>query len=362
MEMVTSALINAQHLASAAEARLLIAISFHFVKARLVYLDKVLQTLAAFPVRRRDIVVFTNTTDNAEQESLRQVFRNAGLVDGRDARLSVETALAHPFNLTWAHKRLISGAFLAPDSPYSHFAYLEDDEQLTLENFAYFLAAREILRPFDNLVPAFLRTEWSDKRGCSVNTDNTAPIMLGQRPFISHGDYAFVAADNPYCGGFILDQELGREYVNSRSFDLKRSRTVNREVHNFGVRERAAMGLTFENPPVPFIYRVVVPVAMSSRLAPHCALLAHLPNNYADHPIYPHGKIAMTDLFAGNFKAENEVALSSFNSTKQKRVRSNHRVRSGFQAMWRGIIINIIDSLRRVKRMIWGPATPKRDS
>jgi hypothetical protein len=348
---VSSLLIESQHRASAAEARLLIAIAFHFVPGRLVYLDQVLRSLAAFPVPKRDIVLFTNTTDPAQQETIRQVLRKAGLVDGHDAKLVVEAALPHPYHLTWGHKRLIAGAFLAPDSPYSHFVYLEDDEQLTFENFVYFLAAREILRPFDNLVPAFLRAEWSAQQECFVNTDNVAPILLAQRPFISGGDCALVAADNPYCGGFILDQDLAREYVHSRSFDLKRSRVISPE----GVRERAAMGLTYENPPAPFVCRVVVPVSISSGLAPPCAWLAHLPNNYAQNPSDLHGKIPMTGLFVGPLDAAKEVTLSSFKSPRQRWSRWTRRFRQNFSAMCRGFKLNILDGLRRVKRMIWGP-------
>lgn len=341
---------------SAREARLLIAISFHFVNGRLVYLEKVLQTLATFPVRSRDIVVFTNTANLAEQGLIRDLFRKAGLVDGRDARIEAEFALPHPFELTWAHKRLITRPFLTPGNLYSHFVYLEDDEELTFENFGYFVAARDILRPFDNLVPGFLRTEWSDDRGCSVTTDNTAPIMLAPRPFISHGDHAFVVADNPYCGGFILDQGLAREYVRSRSFSLKRSRAIAVEMSFYGVRERAAMGLTFENPPAPFVYRIAVPIAFSSRLAPQCALLAHLPNSYANSPAHLHGKIAMTELFSGDLSAENEVKLSSFISTQQKLFRLRQHVRHLFLAMGREVKINTMDVLRSVKRATHGPS------
>ena len=343
---MTSPLINAQRLTSAAEARLLIAITFHFVKDRLGYLDKVLRSLAAFPLSRRDIVVFTNTRKSAEQESVRQLFREAGLHDGGDARLEVKVVLVHPHNLAWAHKKLISGAVLAPDSPYSHFAYLEDDEQLTFENFVYFLAARDILRPFD-LAPAFLRTEWSAERKCYVNTDNTAPIVLTERPFITDGDYAFVGADNPYCGGFILDQDLAREYARSHSFHLRRSRKVS---PFFGVRERSAMGLTFENPPAPFVYRVVVPVSMSSRTAPECAWLAHLPNNYADNPSTPHGKLAMADLFAGNFSAKKEVVLSSFKHTRREWPPAQQPRWQKLRVLCNGLMRNNVERLRRALR------------
>lgn len=291
-------MIDTRHLTAAADARLLVSISFHFAPARLCYLEEVLHTLATFPVKGRDIVVFTNTPDATEQETVLQIFRRTGLVDGLDARLAVEAALPHPYDLTWAHKRLITGAFLAPNSPYTHFVYLEDDERLTFENVAYFLAAREILRPYD-LVPAFLRTEWSPERGSYMNTDNVEPVVLAERPHVLAADHGFVSVDNPYCGAFILDHDLAREYVVSRSFDPDRSA----EVSPFGVRERAAMGLTFENPPAPFVYRVVVPVSIATGIPPHCAWLAHLPNNYAENANEPFGKITMTNLFFGNFNA-----------------------------------------------------------
>jgi hypothetical protein len=291
-------------LSTEADVRLLVAISFHFVPERIRYLEEVLCSLAAFPVTECNIVVLTNTTDLAEQEGLRQIFKNARLVEGDDARLIIQTDLAHPYDLTWAHKRLIPDQFLSPASRYTHFIYLESDERLTFENFAYFLAAREFLRPFA-LVPAFLRTEWDAARGCYVNTDNVTPITLADRPFISAGHHAFIDLENPYCGMFILDRDLAREYVASRSFDPHRSC----EVSPFGVRERAAMGLTFESPPPPFTNRVVVPVSIATHVAPLCAWLAHLPNNYADQAGSLHGKIAMTDLFVGNFNLAAAVDL-----------------------------------------------------
>jgi hypothetical protein len=126
-------------------------------------------------------------------------------------------------------------------------------------------------------------------------------------------------------------------------------------VVHYGVRERAAMGMIFENPPFPFLHRVVVPVAIGAGTAPQCAWLAHLPNNYADNPIYPHAKIAMMALFAGSFDAKREVTLASFQSTPQKILRSVHRVSRNVGAMCRGFRIISFDGLRRVKRRLCGP-------
>jgi hypothetical protein len=305
-------LIDRGHLSMAKDAHLLVAITFHFVFERLRYLEEVVLELAAFPTRGRSIVLLTNTTDVAEQQAIRQVFANAGLA-GHGARVTIERELNHSYDLTWRHKKLIIDEFLAPGSRYTHFVYLEDDERLTFQNFAYFVAARDGLRPF-GLVPAFLRTEWSRSRRVYVNTDNMAPVILTDRPFVSVREHAFIGVDNPYCGAFILDRELAVEYAVSRSFDPK----LSCEVSPFGVRERAAMGLTFEAPPAPFTYRVAVPVRVTTRTAPRCAWLAHLPNNYTDNPETDHGKIAMTDLFAGQFNPAAEAKPRAIHDSSEK--------------------------------------------
>jgi hypothetical protein len=329
-------LIERQCLLTAADTRLLVAISFHFAQERFGYLEEVLRTLANFAVRKRNIVVFTNTADATAQEALRQVFRRAHLADRQDARVMSETNLTHPFDLTWMHKRLITDEFLAPESPYTHFIYLEDDECLTFENFAYFLAARDILRPFA-LVPAFLRTEWSKARRLYVNTDNLSPVILRDRPFVAARGHAFCCADNPYHGAFILDRELAQEYAASRSFDPYRSR----EVIHFDTRERAAMGLTFEAPPPPFTYRVVVPVSIATRAAPRCAWLMHLPDNYANDPDSPFGKIAMTDLFEGDFSPAfrnviNQPPRAGTNSERQVTAKNHYGRAAAAVTAWCG--------------------------
>ncbi len=303
--MVTIEPIDARYSARATKTHLLVAITFHFAADRLGYLEQVLSALAEFAVESLQVVVFTNTTAAAEQEALRRIFHEARLAE-EDSTIATEVALPHPFDLAWSHKRLIVEKFLATGSHYTHFVYLEDDERLIFENFTYFIAARELLRPFD-LVPAFLRTEWSSERGCYVNTDNIAPVDLSRRRFVSAGDTIFVNIENPYCGAFILDRELAREYAASRSIDRDRSREVN---SNWGVRERAAMGLTFEDPPYPFFHRVVVPISMGSQAVPQCAWLAHLPNNYAEDPKDPLGKVGMNDLFSGEIDAKFEVRLT----------------------------------------------------
>ena len=318
-------LIDPVDLEAAARAHLLVAITFHFVERRLGYLEEVLATLAALPVRRKLIAIYTNTTVSNERLAVKQTLARVGLEEGRDAEIIAREALSHPFELTWCHKQLIVNQFCAADSEFTHFVYLEDDERFTFENLAYFIAAREQLRPH-GLVPAFVRTEWSTTIGTYVNTDNQQPIVLRGRPFIRTVHHTFVNLDNPYCGAFVLDRELAREYLSSPSFDQNLSRSVS----SFDVRERSAMGVTFESPPPPFIYRVAVPVAANQRV-PHCAWLAHTPNNYADDPASGFGKIAMTGLIEGELNAADEQGREhSFDCLYPKLEPETYRLLSPF--------------------------------
>jgi hypothetical protein len=100
---------------------------------------------------------------------------------------------------------------------------------------------------------------------------------------------------NPYNPCFILDVELAEEYVRSRSFDREASQAV----CQWGVRERAALGLCLENVPPPFQTRYLVPVSRRTGKLPEFARISHLPNNYANDPRSPLGKVRVDELFVG---------------------------------------------------------------
>ena len=282
-------LFDGSDIAALERAQVLVAITFHFAEQRLTYLEDVLRSLAAFAVQRKHIVIYTNSGDASQHLQIGQAMTRAGLKSGADAEIIAENSLPHPFELTWCHKRLIADVFRAKGSLFTHFIYLEDDERLTFENFAYFVAAREHLKPH-GLIPAYVRTEWSLGRACHVNTDSPAPTSLRRRCFVRVAGAAFINLDYPYCGAFILDQELAREYVASPAFDREQSKAIS----PFEVRERAAMGLTFSSPPSPFTCRAAIPVLDNG--VPQAAWLAHLPDNYAQDPASPFGKIAMSEL------------------------------------------------------------------
>lgn len=271
------------------ETRILAAITFFVKPTRMSYLHQVLDALLSIPARSVHVLVFVNKPmqdeDDAALENLYSKTR------GRSVEIQTVSGLDHPYNLTWAHKSAIPERFL-PDPNYTLFVYLEDDEVIEPKGLAYFLAARELLRA-TQLIPGFLRVEHDPSELKIFNIDHVSKVNLYCRPYIEHEGLVFVNADSPYNGSYILDRELAVEHVLSPSFDRVRSE----KVCSWGVRERAAMGLTFEWPPSPFKYRLAVPVSAIKRQTPRFSWIWHLPANYATDPNSPFGKIPVEELF-----------------------------------------------------------------
>ena len=184
--------------------------------------------------------------------------------------------------------------FATNDDHYTHFVYLEDDIRLSFENFGYFVEFREHLRR-SGLLPAFVRMEYSSALTGFVASDAFWPVYVPAQAHIRIGDSIMVNMPNPYNPCLILDVELAEEYVRSASFD----RAASDKVCPWGLRERAAMGLCLENVPPPFAARYVVPVSTQTDMVLPVARISHLPNNYANDPRMPLGKVRIDELFKG---------------------------------------------------------------
>ncbi len=269
----------------ARSSRLLVAISFHYVRERLAILSRTLTSLSGFLTKRLDVIVLTNTADPEELAALETLCRDYTEPPMRSTPRSCPD-LAHPYMLTWEHKRLIPEIFLASDSPYTHFLYLEDDIQFSFLNFCYFVTCRPLLKP-RNLIPSFTRIEYSRALERNVITDNIPDLGLIRSEVCRYGDHIFVNPWSAYAGMYLLDAELAREYAASASFDSEQSKSVS----NWEIRERAAMGLAFEAIPEGGASRLVLPVLAETKLPPLCSWIYHLPNNYADDPDSPFGKM-----------------------------------------------------------------------
>ena len=208
--------------------------------------------------------------------------------------------LANPWDLTWCHKELISSEFVADNNGrYTHFVYLEGDIRLSFANFCYWLQARQLLRAH-RLIPAFVRVEYQ-KAGIGFTTSDAFwPVYVPAQSNVRIDDVAFVNMPNPYNPLYILDIYLAKEYANSPAFNQEASKSL----CQWGTAERAAMGLCLENVPAPFQSRYVVPVSAQTNMIPTFAQVSHLPNNYADNPTSPLGKVRIDTLFVGADEAD----------------------------------------------------------
>lgn len=284
---------------TARSARLLVAVTFYYRVERLPYLLNVIRTLRDFPVTEVKIVVYTNEISEEDYTAFERL-----LAYYATERFSCEISRTpdppYAYGVAWAHRGLIRDRFVPESSQYTHFVYLEDDMRFSYLNFCYFLFFREVLRP-RGVLPAFVRVEFNKSRldycatDASVLMDYKKAFGVIERKQIAYGRHVFVPLDNAYMAMYILDRELGQEYVASRSFDREKSS----EVVDWGVAERAAAGLCREDLPPGYATRYVVPLDAVSRVPAVCSWIYHLPNNYTEREAAEnrYGQLSMAGLF-----------------------------------------------------------------
>lgn len=339
--------LNVTYLEQAASARILVAITVHFNANRLEYLAEVLRSLGEFPVPVMDIILVTNTVDDEELTLLQRLCDE--ILPGKSASIRSYEYLAHPHYLTWRHREIVASEFAgARTGRYTHFIYLEDDIRISFLNFSYFVEYREILRDA-GLIPSFLRVEYNRFLNGFVDSDNKAQIDVSAQPKLDLGETVMVSLPNPYIAFYILDTDLAAEFLRSRSFRRERSRSVP-EMTDMDVRERAAMGVSYENVPEPFACRYVVPVSKSKGLAWNSCWVSHLPNNYANDPKSGFGKIRMDCLFLNARDEAMPDRGETLDGMAQARVSAargkvKHTLRNGFERYF--VLPNkIIEGLR----------------
>jgi hypothetical protein len=273
-----------------AECSLLVAISAHYVPARLPYLVEVLRSLGDINARRLDVHIMVNEVDDGTAARLHRLL-SASLPAGRTVVINRVGGLEHPFDLTWAHKRLIRDVFLAEGSSFTHFLYLEDDMRFGAVNLRYFLRFRPLLEPF-GLLPSFLRIEYSEAAEELRFTEHRRPTDPVAVRGVTAGGMRFIGVA-PYCALYLLDRPLARQHVESPSFDKEASKALSR----WAVRERAAAGVCWDGVPRGFRSRYVVPLTPAhDGFAPDC-FVPHLHATYADRPGASFGKIPVHRAF-----------------------------------------------------------------
>jgi len=283
---------------SVSDCSLLVAITFHHVPRRVIHLLDVMRSLADIPARHIDIRVMINDVPDATIAALQDILAGT-LSDNATLRFERCTSLNHPFELAWEHRRLIPDEFLAEGSLHTHFVYLEDDMRFSARNLRHFLAYREPLAEY-GLIPSLVRVEFDPQAPEMRCTDIQQTLKMDSLKQIPIGPYVFVSPLIPYYAAYVLDQALAREFIPTRSFTLKGSEAV----RSSGVRERAAMGICWENIPRGFRSRYAIPIDPARGIIAADAWLPHLPNNYIDKPGTLTGKLPMRHVLVPRPAAE----------------------------------------------------------
>ena len=270
---------------SVGESELYLYVTFHVAdgveserEVRLLQLAELLWHISLIPCKAIHARLFTNAPPgslDAFGEPLRRRFELQSdlAVHHVDSR-----TLQHPYYLTWCHKEWLASD-LKTAGQDSYFLYLEDDALFTASNLSYFaecnLQAREI-----GIIPSFLRSEWHSTMKRWVVVDALKAIGPLERAAISgqpvNGVY-WVPMPNPYAGMYLLDFTLAQEYVKSASFDAVESAKMS----NWGIRERAAMGMTFEGVHPSLRTRLAVGFTSTSRAPVIGSVIRHQGDKYS---------------------------------------------------------------------------------
>lgn len=262
--------------------KLAIAVTFHYAENRFEYLSKMASKFGLLS-REVEVAVITNVADEERQNNIRDAMPKGSF----NLRVFSPTLLGHPFLLAWSHFDVFRRLF-QEDLSITHFMYLEDDILVSPENLEYWLQGREFLRPF-GLIPSFLRYEFKKNDGNPYSTDVTKKAKFWKLPRVRVTDtYFYVNLRQPYQGMYLLDRELMHEHLSGPSSSP--------DFGPWGIRERAAQGLTYANVPKGYRSRNFVGFDIEQGKVDSKCLIHHTPNNYADDPNAVFGKIPVAEI------------------------------------------------------------------
>lgn len=286
-----------------------VSVTAHFAEDRLKCLREALSGLPDL-ARRVRVQIFTNTCKQHEQELI-----EACIPKGLDACLYVPKFLGHPYLLPWCHFEVFRQQLDL--GGVSHFLYIEDDLLVTPENIAYWVDGRERLASL-GIIPSFLRFEEA-ARGELVATDVTKSLRLSRLPRVRTQDgKLYCNLPQPYQGLYLLDRPLAAEHFSGV--------TSSPDHVVGGIREAAALGVTFGQVPRGCYSRNFLELDEEAKAPDPASLVRHLANNYANNEASEFGSIPLKELIKVDcsVRSKNTIVLPFtsrarclFNSTKK---------------------------------------------
>jgi hypothetical protein len=260
--------------------KLLIAVTFHYNPSRLIYLERIAKWFSSL-AKEVQVVVVTNAESMPLYESIQNIFKV-------NIKIVTPKYLGHPYLLTWSHLDVFREMYKIDDN-ISHFMYLEDDIEIKLNNIEYWLRVREDLR-YSGFIPSFMRYEIPDFQSIKKSTDVTKQVNFADIPKLikNEGKYCYVNIPQCYQGMYLLDRELAHEHFFGESSSP--------DFGVWGIREKAAQGLTFAKVKPGFFSRNLLGFNTFEKVVDEDALIHHTPNNYANDPGSIFGKLSVDQL------------------------------------------------------------------
>lgn len=261
--------------------KLSIAVTFHFSEERLHYLSKITSKFHEL-AHEVNVCIVTNT------ENINNYKKINNAIDSQlNINIVTPKLLGHPYLLTWSHFEIFRRQF-EEDKDITHFMYLEDDILIEPYNIYYWIKSRELLRQ-DGLIPSFIRFELKLNISEPYSTDITDTQDFSSLPKVKISDsYYFINMKQPYQGMYLLDRELAAEHFFGES--------ASPEFGIWGIREKAAQGLTFSSVPNGFSSRNLVGYMADEKRIDPKSLIHHTPNNYVDNHNSKFGKVLIENL------------------------------------------------------------------
>lgn len=269
-----------------------VSIAAYYAPERAGFLGEVLTAIAGW--RQHDVRITIDTNDLAlKDEAVLQ--EPLTLLRERDFAITFDqaTGMAHPFHLTWWHKRRLREWAAGGGNQTDLFVYIEDDMVLSADNIDYFIAARSSLAGTP-LIPGFIRYE-ADPDGKATSVDFRQLQLIDKTDFILVDDYRFIAPEAPYWAGFILDRSLCGEYLASPWSQLRSAETMPQS-KGHTCRVQSAWALTYENVPAGLPSRCVIALDEGLDPIPKCRV-RHAAGNYSVSRKHGFGSLALDQVF-----------------------------------------------------------------
>jgi len=192
---------------------LLICIAFHYVEARIIYLNKIINRfLNTYISHNIQIIISSNDTKTSDY-----IIKNYAHCN--NIQVILYTSLEHPYYLTWMHRKQMNDLI----DNYDIFMYVEDDMDIPYENFLNYIENFKLLWP--NYIPGFIRIETKDSLDYSPDTPSLNDITeIKYDDIVIIDTKKFITLKCPYHAFWILPKKELKDTITHNFVKVSDSR------------------------------------------------------------------------------------------------------------------------------------------